>query len=256
MEGMAVTLEEALQEHEERVDALIKSARKYESALKGWKKACREGHIANRQKQAALAAELSTTLADPTTDASESWDFDVRSYLESPQWREDVRTAALERHELRVIDDGDELISSPVVVRAQPARNSVQIGKVNWQAIRPQVVAAELKRLRDRTAAANSQDFLESLYQACKRLTRPEVMFVKFRDVFDMFCVTPGYKKENPRAAFGQQIYALHRSGIRTTKAGVRFDFDTPSGHPKESDIFTVISEDGQTIRYYGITFR
>lgn len=251
-----MTFDEALLEHEERVDALLKSARKYESALKAWKKACREGHVANRQKQAALAADLSTTLAEPTSEASEAWDFDVRSYLESPEWRKDVQSAALERHELRVVDDGDELISSPVVVRSQPASNRVQIGKVNWPAIRPQVVAAELKRLRDRTAAANSQEFLESLYLACKRLTRPEVMFVKFRDVFDMFCVTPGYKKENPRAAFGQQIYALHRSGIRTTKAGIRFDIDTPSGHPKESDIFTVISEDGQMIRYYGITFR
>ena len=249
-------LEDALQEHEERVDALIKSAKTYETVLKGWKKACRMGHMANRQKQAALAAELAGTLADPTSDASNSWDFDVRSYLESALWREEIRTAALDRHELRIIEDGDQLISSPVVVRSQPARNSVQIGKVNWPAIRPRMVAAELKRLRDRTAAANSQDFLESLYLACKRLTRPEVMFVKFRDVYDMFCVTPGYKKENPRAAFAQQIYALHRSGIRTTKAGIRFDFDSPSGHPKESDILTVISEDGQTIRYYGVTFR
>jgi len=141
-------------------------------------------------------------------------------------------------------------------VRPQPSRNSVQIGKVNWPKLHPRVVATELKRMRDRNTGSNSQEFLESLYLACKRLTRPEVMFVKFREVYDMFCATPGYKKENPKAAFAQQIYALHRSGIRSTKAGARFDFEYPSGHPKESDILTVISEDGQTIRYYGISFR
>ena len=251
-----MTLDEALQEHEERVDALIKSARKYQSALTGWKKACHEGHMANRQKQSALAVELAPTLASPTSQASAAWDFDIRTYLESAEWRDAIRAAAMDIYELRVMEDGDQLISSPVVIRSQPARNSVQFGKVNWPAIRPRVVAAELKRLRDRNTGSNSQEFLESLYLACKRLTRPEVMFVKFRDVHDMFCVTPGYKKENPRAAFAQQIYALHRSGIRTTKAGVRFDFDSPSGHPKETDILTVVSEDGQTIRYYGITFR
>lgn len=255
-EDARLTFDDALQEHEERVDALIKSAKKYGSALKAWKKACREGHMANRQKQSALAAELAPTLASPTIEASDSWHFDVRSYLDGAEWRNAVRAEAIERFDLRVVEDGDQLISSPVVVRAQPARNSVQIGKANWPAIHPRVIAAELKRLRDRNTSSNSQEFLDSLYLACKRLTRPEVLFVKFRDVYEMFCITPGYKKENPRAAFAQQIYALHRSGIRTTKAGVRFDFDSPSGHPKESDILTVISEDGQTIRYYGITFR
>jgi hypothetical protein len=251
-----VTLEDALQEQEERVDALIKSAKKYTAALSAWKKACKTGHMANRQKQASLANELVATLVEPTNEASDSWDFDVRSYLESAQWRKELRAAALNRHELRTIEDGELLISSPVVVRAQPARNSVQIGKVNWPNLHPQLVAAELKRLRDRTAAANSQDFLEALHRTCLRSTRPEVMFVKFREVYDRWCDTPGYKKETPPAAFAQQIYALERSGIRTTKAGNRFSFVTPSGHPKERDILSVISEDGQTLRYYGIEFR
>jgi hypothetical protein len=211
---------------------------------------------ANLQKNAASATELAATLEEPTSDASDSWDFDVRSYLESARWRKEVQSVAADRHDLRTMEDGDLLISSPVIVRAQPARNSIQIGKVNWPNIHPQLVAAELKRLRDRTAAANSQDFLEALYRTCLRTTRPEVMFVKFREVYDRWCDTPGYKKENPLPAFAQQIYALQRSGIRTTKGGNRFVIEGPSGHPKSKDILSVIAEDGQTIRYYGITFR
>jgi hypothetical protein len=251
-----VTLEQALEQQQERVDALIKSAKKYTSALTAWKKACQTGHVVNLQKNAALAEELAAALAEPTSDASESWDFDVRAYLESAQWRKELRSVAAARHELRTIEDEDLLISSPVVVRAQPGRNSLQIGKVNWPNIHPQLVAAELKRLRDRTAAAKSQDFLEALYRTCLRSTRPEVLFVKFREVYDRWCDTPGFKKENPLPAFAQQIYALQRSGIRTTKAGNRFVIEGPAGHPKERDILSVIAEDGQTIRYYGITFR
>ena len=251
-----MTLEEALQEQKERVDALIKSAKKYTSALTAWKKACQTGHMTNLQKNASLAKELAGTLVKPTSEASASWDFDVRSYLEGVRWRKEIRDVAADRHELRTIEDGDLLISSPVVVRAQPARYSIQIGKVNWPNIHPQLVAAELKRLRDRTAAANSRDFLEALYRTCLRSTRPEVMFVKFREVYDRWCDTPGYKKENPLPAFAQQIYALQRSGIRTTRAGNRFDIQGPAGQPKQRDILSVISEDGQTIRYYGITFR
>ena len=61
-----MTLEDALQEQEERVDALIKSAKKYGAALKAWKKACQTGHMANLQKHASLAKELVATLVEPT----------------------------------------------------------------------------------------------------------------------------------------------------------------------------------------------
>ena len=125
-------LEEALQGHEERVDALLKSAKKYEAALKGWKKACQTGHLANRQKQASLAAELAPSLVAPTVETAAGWDFDVRNYLESDAWRREVQEAAAERHSLRVQEEGDTLISSPVVLRAQPARLALQIGKAGW----------------------------------------------------------------------------------------------------------------------------
>ncbi len=251
-----MTLEEALQQQQERVELLIKAAKKYTSALTAWKKACQTGHVVNLQKNATLAQERAAGLVEPTSEASAAWDFDVRAYLEGAQWRKEIRSVAAARHDLRTMEDDDLLISSPVIVRAQPGRNSLQIGKANWPNIHPQLVAAELKRLRDRTAAAKSHDFLEALYRTCLRSTRPEVLFVKFREVYDRWCDTPGYKKENPLPAFAQQIYALERSGIRTTKAGNRFDIQGPSGDPKAKDILSVIAEDGQTIRYYGITFR
>ena len=251
-----MTLEEALQEHEERVDALLKSARKYEAALKSWKKACQLGHMANRQKQAALAMELAPALAAPALEVADAWRFDVRAYLESDAWRREVQTASAERHSLRVLEEGDTLISSPVMVRAQPARMALQIGKTGWPGIRPKIVAAELKRLRDKTSSANSLEFLEGLHAACARVTRPDVMFAKLRDIYDLFSITPGWKKDNPPAVFGQQVYALHRSGITSTRAGNTFEFEYPSGKIKERDIFAVVSEDGRTIRYYGIWFR
>ncbi|MBI5016776.1 MAG: hypothetical protein HZB55_14990 [Deltaproteobacteria bacterium] len=249
-------LEDALQEHEERVDALIKAAKKYEAALKAWKKACQTGHMANRQKQASLAAELAPSLAAPTAETADAWAFDVRAYLESDAWRREVQATSAERHSLRVLEEGDTLISSPVVVRAQPARLALQIGKAGWPQVRPKVVAAELKRLRDKVSSANSQELLEGLYAACRRVTRPDVMFAKLRDIYDLFCITPGWKKDNPRAAFGQQLYALHRSGLTATRAGSPFEFEYPSGKAKDRDIFTVIAEDGRAIRYYGVWFR
>lgn len=254
-ESWFVNLEKTLQEQEQQVDALLKAASRYVASLKAWKKACQSGHLTNRQKAAAAAQEMAPELAAPTRQVAESWDFDTRAYLEEEHWRKELQAAA-EKHGLRVFEEGDNLVSSPVVVRAQPGRGSLALGKVNWPMIHPQVAAAELRRLRDRTSSANSQEFADCLFAACQRLSQEANPFAKFRDIYEQFCLAPGWKKENTPAAFGQAIYALHRSEIRTTRSGRKFDFEYPSGNVRDRDIFPVIAEDGRAIRYYGIQFR
>ncbi len=251
-----MNLEEALQTQEEQVDDLLKSAAKYLAALKIWKKACQTGHLGNRQKAAAQALEIAPALAVPALDAADAWQFDVRAYLESGDWRDELRAAA-EKQGLRALEDGENLVSSPLVVRAVPGRGALALGKVNWPAIRPKVVAAELRRLRDRANSGNSQEFADSLFAVAQRLNPGEdAPFAKFRDIYELFCLTPGWKKDNPPAAFGQAIYALHRSGLQTTRTGRKFDFEYPSGNVKDRDVYTVIAEDGRPIRYYGVQFR
>jgi len=251
-----LNLDRALQEHEEQVDALLKSANKYVGALKAWKKACQIGHIGNLQKAAMQAGDLSALLPETTSETKSAWDFDIRDYLETDAWLKELQAAAAEHFSLRTLEDDETLISSPITVRAQPARSTLALGKVNWPAIRPKVVAAELKRLRDRTAGANSQEFAESLYGACVHLSSQNDPHARFRDIYDVFCLTPGYKKENPPAAFGQQLYALHRSEIKRTRAGRRFEIEYATGSYKEKDVFTVLSEDGRPIRYFNIFFK
>ena len=251
-----MNLEDALQAQEEQVDDLVKSATKYLAALKSWKKACETGHLGNRQKAATQAIELAPALAEPAADAAEAWQFDVRAYLDDGGWREELKAAA-EKQGLRAIEEGENLVSSPLVIRAVPGRSALALGKVNWPALRPKVVAAELKRLRERANSGNSQEFLDSLFAVSQRLSPQEdAPFAKLRDIYEFFLLTPGWKKDNPPAAFGQALYALHRSSLQTTRAGRKFEFEYPSGNAKDRDIYAVIAEDGRLIRYYGIQFR
>jgi hypothetical protein len=249
-----LNIEAEWQVDEERADGLIKAANRYVGALKAWKKACQTGHFGNRQKAAAQATDLAGTLAEPTAQASSAWTFDVREYLLGDTWRQELSEAAA-KAELRLIEDNETLISSPVVVRSQPGRNALQIGKLNWPQIRPRVVVSELKRLRDRAAAANSQEFLEGLAAAVKFLQKKDELHVKFRDIYELFSLTPGWKKENPPAVFGQAIYALHLSDVHTTRGGKSYEILYPSSSVKEKDVYTVMSEDGRAIRYYAIRF-
>ncbi|MCW3051572.1 MAG: hypothetical protein JWN14_742 [Chthonomonadales bacterium] len=253
-----MNLDRALQEHEEQVDVLLKNATRYVGALKAWKKACQIGHIGNLQKAATQAGDLSIALPETTAETRNAWDFDIRDYLASDAWRTELQSVAAERFSLRTLasDEDDSLISSPLTVHSLPSRSMLALGKVNWPAIRPRIVATELKRLRDRTAGANSQEFVESLLGACVQLSSKQDPHAKFRDIYDLFCLTPGYKKENPAAAFGQQIYALQRSSIRTTRGGRKLEIEGATGAYKEKDVFTVLAEDGRPIRYFGIFFK
>ena len=253
-----MNLDRALQEHEEQVDALLKNATKYVGALKAWKKACQIGHIGNLQKAAAQAGDLSTALPESTAETKNAWEFDIRDYLETDAWRTELQAVASERFSLRTLasDEDESLISSPLTVHALPSRSMLALGKVNWPAIRPKIVAAELKRLRDRAAGANSQEFVEGLCGACVQLSSKNDPHAKFRDIYDLFCLTPGYKKENPPAAFGQQIYALHRSEVRATRGGRKLEIEYATGAYKEKDVFTVLAEDGRAIRYFTIFFK
>ncbi len=251
-----MSLEQALSDHEESVDTLLKAANKYVSTLKSWKKACQIGHMGNLQKFASTAAELVGALPETTADTRNAWTFDVRDYLESGEWRDELQTMAAEKFSLRTLKEDDFLVSSPVTVRAVPGRTALAMGKVNWPAIRPKAVAAELKHLREKTMNANVQEFVEGLYGACVYLSSKENPHAKFRDIYDLFCLTPGYKKENPPAAFGQQIYALHRSDVRATRGGRKLEIESATGSYKERDVFTVSSEDGHPLRYFTLWFK
>ena len=248
--------EEQWQQEEERVDALLKNANRYVSTLKSWKKSCATGDFNARDKAAALALQLAPALAPLVAEAASAWQFDVREYLASPQWRRDVIAAgASERIGLRITEEGETLVSSPVIVRALVGRGVLQIGRQAWPHLRPRAVAAELKRLRDRMGAANSSEFLESLYAVWLRQKNDSTVYLRFRDIYDLFSLTPGWKRENPLAKFAQDVYALHRSALSFTRAGKKYEFVMPSANAKEREILTVIAEDGRTIRYMGIRF-
>ena len=53
--------------------------------------------------------------------------------------------------------------------------------------------STELKCLRDKSANANSSDFLESLYKATVYLSSEKDPNTTFQKIYGLFCLTPGY---------------------------------------------------------------
>ncbi len=247
-------LEEALNSQEQSIIDTIKLSKKYTAALAKWKKACSEGRVVDMVKISSIASSLIKELTEATLNTEEQWQFDLGSYLDGEMWIDEVREYASDRNSLRTLVVNGELLSSPITVHSAPARGCLLLGKTSWFKLRPTLVAAELKRLRDKTENAKSQDFMESLQLAWKYLSKNDEE-VKFKEIYDLFCLTPGYKKEVSPAVFGQQIYALHKSSMRLTKSGNRCIIELPTGNVKDKDLFPVTSEDGKVLRYYTVRF-
>ena len=250
-----MSIEEALSEHEVHVDELLKICKKYSSAVNAWKSACKTGNTVVRQKSAAIAEELVKQLEEPTNAAARSWSFDTRAYLDSDEWRSELKAKCKEEYQLRVFEEDDTLVVPPVIIRAQPGQSRILLGKVNWPTLHPSFTAAHLKKLNEKPASVPaSQQFLESLYEGCKKY-HPSDLSIRFSEIYSHWCGAPGWKKDNSKASIAQRIYQLNRSGIRTTKDMRKFETDGPVGKYSDKDVFEVVSSDGKLERYYSIWF-
>lgn len=247
------SLEAALAAHEAEVDALIKEAARYASALKAWKKACHMGRLADRQKASDQAVRLATAL--PTLTGAAQWTFDAGAWLRSDAWRTEIADALRALGLGAIKDPSGALLCPPLPLVAEPERSRLRAGRQTFSMLRPTAVAAEIRRVRERVAGARTQEFLEALYAATRHLRGTSDLRAAFREIYNLFSLTPGWKKENTELDFGQMVYALAGSGLQTTKDGKRFELQTPSGKVKSRDIFGVYGEDGRLHEYYAIRF-
>lgn len=250
---MMIRLEPALGDQEQRLEAIAKDLSRLNSAVKAWRKACSDGALATRSKSAAQAVELADRLRIQLADCSQSWDFDARTYL-ADEWIQELLEAAAAA-DLRAFKDDDECVVPPLVLSSRPSQESIFLGKERLKMMRPKSVVKEIQTRLAKSRDAANQEFLESVFKAWDRRANPRTALVKFRDVYDMFCLAPGWKKDNSRAVFAQQIYGIHTSGLTTTRDGTPFNLQEPSSKVSGAEIFEVRARDGRPIRYYGISF-
>lgn len=246
----------ALDTHQSLVEALDKASKRYARAVKQWLGACRLGEVARLPKLQAAAEEAANEIWEMMPEALASWQFDASSYLESGAWREDLQAALDELGVKYFPAEPKHLLVPPVAVRAQPGFKRLMIGKRGCTWLRPSVVANHLKGLTEVAASDRAlQQFLESLYQAAKKYSKQGNYWIRFREVYDIFCLAPGWKADNPELLFGQRIHQLWTSSIRTTRDGSTANIEQPTEGKTGRDYFTVVADTGKNWSYHAIWF-
>ncbi|MEP6755831.1 MAG: hypothetical protein ABJA67_10045 [Chthonomonadales bacterium] len=249
-------IENALTQIISDVNELIKNESKYLKALKALKRACELGDVSQIVKQKNASVEAIRSLPAETETASNSWQFDTRSYLESDEWKVEL-AEELDKLGVRYLNGvGNNILVPPNSVSASPSSQRLIINKKPWSKLRPTEVANHLKSLASVSSSDRSlQVFLNSLYWASKISSQSD-NWVQMSDLYNHFCDAPGWEADNPRQSFAQQAYNLNKAGHLLTKDNKKIYFEGPTGKAKNSDVFSVVADDGRSIVYFAVYFK
>jgi hypothetical protein len=189
-------------------------------------------------------------------------DFEEEAYLASEAFLHELAEAARTAG-VRALLGENTLYSYPLVVKVQPQKRSLLLGKHRESCLRPTFVAQRLRKHQIETGRIAEASFLEVLYTAYALLTRDRESgntlsgkVVPLTDVYGVLTMLPQASREYTRHDFSVDIYRLDRSRIQRTKSGAFITFPASTGTRATSGTFCITGETGQELRYYGVAFQ
>jgi hypothetical protein len=252
MEGK--TLESALADLESTAERALGAVGELARLVKRVRAAAQTGKIADIERSVAqLDERLSAAAADCRT-LGEGWQFDTRGYFASGDYLAEL-LAAIEQEDLRPAERDGRILSYPSIVRVLPGDQTVEIDRKKERRVRPRVVAAELKKRRDRRTGIRPEQMIEILFRAWSALVVAQrgSQVVRAAEIFDLLTQLP-QAREYSQAEFARDLLQLDMSEVRATKAGRRLELRADAG-AKRGAVFSAVTPDGEVRLYSGVEF-
>jgi len=256
-----MTLEAALASLERDVEAAARVAAVAVRAIKALQKAVKEGELRKFDDAISTGKQSVKALREQFADAENGWAFDVAGYLSSGSFSRELIESA-RKQGVNILEQDERLYCYPSLIRVLPGEQCVKIDKVKEARLRPSVLAARLKEVQQRPPRFKPEAFLESLYEAYRRLNPPQKALltrlgrvVRLLQIYELLTILPGQSREYTKAEFARDIYLLDRSGVRKTRNGAVVDFPANASAKAPSATITVITENGREKSYFGISF-
>jgi hypothetical protein len=259
-DGQTGSLEGALSRAEAGAEAAIKAAANVTSALRRYRKAAQQGQLRDLRAATEAARRTLQTLDQEVANVAESWEFDEEAYLQGEGFVAEL-IAAGERADLRISYQDNRLYAYPALIRVLPGDRAVLIDKARERRLRPSVLAGLLRDRQRRPPRFKAADFLEALhdvYQVAIRQHGTRLMEgapVPLLDLYEMFTLLPGARREYSAQEFARDVYLLDQSGETTTKTGERVEFHASTGTKLRRGTLTMVTQEGREKRYYAISF-
>lgn len=256
----ADTMEAALAATERNVEATLRSATALVRELKRALGAARSGQVRDLRKSLGEARDAVDALAVGTRGLADGFgfDFDEHAYLSSGGYVKELLAEA-EARGLSIVEDDEQLLCYPSLLRVLPKDAAVQVDKVKDRRLRPSVLVSALARAQERGPRFKADTFLDSIRSAYELLvsgtdTRPDAV-IKLVDIWSVLTMLPGQRGQYSKQEFARDLYLLDQSGVTRTARSPRELRWAASTGTKGSGTLITVARDGQQRRYWGVSF-
>jgi hypothetical protein len=254
-----LTLSEQLSEYSLSIVAWMDAARKQTAAVHRLQRAVADGNVRDMEKlrQAAVAAAEQVSAA---AAACAPFEFDARAYLDPGGDFVRELSEAAERAGVRMYVREGIIYCYPVLIQPQPDLSAVRIDRRLDPAIRPETLAANLKKLQSKEPKSRPDQFIESLFRAYNfvRASRGHEDYAAERlaDIYSVLTILPGARGDYSELEFTRDIYALDVSTLDKTRTGSVMSFASSTGSKERgAKVYRFVARDGTQKDYAAVRF-
>ncbi len=248
-----------MDEYNKEVTAWLEQAKKEVAAVQKLQKAVATGNLKEIEKLR-LSARMGAEAVSQRATELAPLEFDAAAYLtEGGAFYRELQAAASQAG-VRLSERDGVIFCYPVFVRTEPELSAVRIDKKLEPNVRPETLAALLKKAQSKEPKTRPDRFIETLFEAYALvLARRKIdayINIPIMQIYDILTLLPGTDKEYTLLDFLREIYLLGTSGVTTTKKGFHVSFPaSTSGRERSSKTYKFITRDGYEQPFAAVKF-
>lgn len=253
-------LNELLDGYQQGVDAWLEQSKKQTAAVQKLQKAVATGNFRDLEKLRQAAGTAAETTSQRAGECG-PLEFDAAHYLgPDGAFLADLQAAA-EKAGVRLYERDGVIFSYPVLLRPEPDLAAVRIDKKLVSQVRPEVLAAELKKAQAKDPKAQPTRFMETLFEAYElvraRRKLDAYVDIPLTQIYKVLVLLPGAEREYTPLDFARDIYFLDTSGERQTRKGFQMSIILSNTGSRERSTKPIhfVTRDGVEKVYAAVRF-
>jgi hypothetical protein len=252
-----VSLSEELDQYNKTVSAWLDQARKETAAIQRLQKAVESGNVRDVEKLR-QAAQLAAANVQQRAESCPPFEFDTEAYLAREGGFIPELMEAAEKAGVRLSERDGNIFSYPVLVQREPAGAAIRIDKKLVSTLRPETVAAILKKAQSKEPKARPGPFIEALFDAYELLRARRKLDayidLPLTGIYEVMTLLP--RTDYTLLDFTRDLYFLDTSDVHETRKGFRMSLTASTVSRERSvKILRFVTRDGYEKDFAAIKF-
>ncbi|HEY3377943.1 MAG TPA: hypothetical protein VGL77_10680 [Armatimonadota bacterium] len=254
-----MSFSDILDTYAKEVSEWLDQSKKVVAAVQRLQKAVANGNVRDLEKLRANARSAQES-AQGRAETIAPLTFDAAAYLTPEGAFIPELQAAAERAGVKLSVRDGLIFCYPVLLHLAPELSAVRIEKRLEPNIRPEVLAAQLKKIQSREPKSRPDRFIEALFDAYElvraKRSLDAYIDIPLTQIYQVLTLLPGADKEYTILDFTRDIYFLDLSGLNVTKKGFHMALTASTvSRERSAKILKFVTRDGYEKEFAAIKF-